>query len=135
MMIAAGHQTAIDHKRRLATERLRRSGLRCSILRPSPALTTDGTPGTGETTIATDVPCMLTDTEAAGERSEQMLAGQLQSVTILSLLVPWDTDVRAQDRVQLADGTRYEIGGGTGATPGRIWLRLPLAAVNPEGSP
>lgn len=133
-MLATGHQAQIDHKRRLATERIRRFGLTCSIRRPSKTLSDDGYPLDSETVVANGVPCMMANIDDAAERVERVVAGQVQSQDVSALLVPWDTDVRAEDRVQLADGTRYEVQQGNGDQPGRIWIRLRTTQLNPGGA-
>lgn len=96
----------------------------CQIQRPT--ATSDGAGGqtTTTATVAT-VPCAYRQRDlSVGERE---LAGRLGVGTLLTLTVPWGTDLRNVDRV-LVDGRTFEVQ----ASPLRGSLQLAVQAVVAE---
>lgn len=93
----------------------------CTLKRPAATLTDDGYPSDSETTVAEDVPCRLSGTGM--NPWEQQIGGQVQAVGTYTLMLPYGTDIRGTDIVELGS-RRFEVLGRTAPATDDVVLRV-----------
>lgn len=130
-MSATGYSAQLDRKRATMARRLSHAGELCAIYRPSKTLSASGRPVDSETLVTSDVPCLLVRSTESLATREQMTAGEVVAITAYTLFVPWDTDVRASDQVEI-DGRRLEVISGTEEVTTQFVRELGVVEINPN---
>lgn len=80
----------------------------CSVIRPSDTLSDSGYPTDSDTTVLSNVPCLIQ--RATSDPFEASISGQVQAVSEFVGLFPYDFEARATDVIERGDD-RFSING------------------------